>query len=302
VPDWLRNLILIVLGGGALALLGLYVASHFSGENAEGVIVRKGHDPADNVSSQAEAPVTNPQTQPQAAPGAPDAPPALTTLPDPATGLLTFKPERPGDPPAFEMAINEVTCDQYQESIRATLEAPPPSWIGGQIPAGAGNLPVTGITRKEALSFCVWQAKQYGWPVHSVTLPSEAEFMRAARGRTTRTGDSFIGRESPNLWERHQLGTGQGLTAVRQTRFDKIFLFARTVVNNRVTWIPLGQIYDLLGNAAEWGRDDKEGKAAVLGGDYAQTSPDFNPLEVRWEPPDTRKPTIGFRTVHLLNP
>jgi formylglycine-generating enzyme required for sulfatase activity len=181
------------------------------------------------------------------------------------------------------MSITEVTCAQYQEFLKATLDAPPAGWLGGQFPADAAEKPVTNIPAAKAMAYCTWLAKRKGWAPQSVTLPSHAEFLRAVRGRTTR-GEP----QSPTFWRRSLLGQGTGPLPVRQAQFDKIFIPESA------------QMYDLIGNAAEWGREEKGGQRAVLGGDYAQTNPTFNPLEARWVPAETISPTIGFRFVHLL--
>lgn len=194
--------------------------------------------------------------------------------------MLAFVPERPDDPPAFEMGIDEVTCVQFQDYLKATLDAQPTGFVQDS------NLPVTGVTWKQAAAFCDWFALHQGWPAHCVTLPSRAEFMRALRGRTTRSNPL-----APDFWLRTHLGKGADAVpeAGRRNPFDKIFL-------------GIGQMYDLLGNAAEWGRDAQDGKRLVLGGDVRQVAPDFNPLAPRWEAESVAKPTIGLRLVRLLEP
>lgn len=280
MPDWLRNLILIGVGVVALVLAVIWVQSNFS-SGSKGIIATD-DKAAPNDSGSAVAGNTAPTGE---APTVPNPTPSgkLTAQPDPPSGVLAFNPEKPGDPPAFQMSISEVTCAQYQEFLRATLDAPPSGWLGGQYPADAAEKPVTNIPAAKALAYCAWLAKQRGWAPQSVTLPSHAEFMRALRGRTTR-GDP----QSPTFWRRSRLGQGTGPLAVKQAQFDKIF-------------IPnAAQMYDLIGNAAEWGREEKNGQRAVLGGDFTQTSPDFNPLAVRWFAADATSPEIGFRFVHLM--
>lgn len=289
LPDWLRNVVLIGLAVGAIIFAALWIKSNFLTPSHNGVITEPS-PPSLGAPSPLAQNATNPTAVPDEAapPPAPPAGPRDTNVPlvakaDPPSGVLLFKPERPGDPPAFEMAITEVTCAQYQQFLETQLDAPPPGWNGRQCPAGSEQLPVTNLPWRKAMAYCKWLATQKGWTPQSVMLPSYAEFRRAARGRTPRGQTSM-----PRFWSRARLEQVGQVTPVKQNQLDHIF------------FIGAGQMYDLIGNVAEWGRDEQGAQHSLLGGDYTQTSPDFDPFARQWIASDTIKPSIGFRFVHQL--
>lgn len=277
LPDWLRNLLLI--GAASIALVGL-------------VLWLKGafQAPRDRIQANLTTSATPQATAtpavdagtptPAAATPSPTPTISLEEMPDPPSGMLAFKPQRQEDPPPFEIAVSEVTCAQYDEYLKATLETAPAGWTG------PSEMPVTGLSYQKALDYCTWRAEREAWPKGSVTLPSQAEFLRAASGRTTR---GYPTDKASNFWSRAQLGKGVGPALVHQNPFDKIFT-------------GYGQLYDLMGNVAEWGRESRDGQQAILGGDFMQTAPDFNPLATRWVAQSTTSPTLGFRIVHHLGP
>lgn len=283
IPDWLRNLALIGGGCALLLVVGIYLKDNLPGRSGKAAPSAPAATPAPETAAATPAvPAAGAQPTPDA-PVASASPtpglPALEEKPDPPSGMLAFTPEKPGDPPAFEMAITEVTCAQYQEYLKAMLEAPP---AGFSTEGAAASRPVTNITWDKAMGYCRWFAKRQGWEPQSVTLPSQAEFLRALRGRTVRSNPL-----DPNFWSKCRLGKGGAPGPVKSNPLDKIFL-------------GVGQVYDLVGNAAEWGREAKDARRALLGGDCAQTAPDFNPLASRWAPAEQAGGAISFRIVHLL--
>lgn len=275
MPQWLSLGILVIAAAGALFLLAKWFNTR-KPPNDIAVL------PPDAQPRPTVAPVATGTPEVSFAEWKP--PFDFRNLPDPVSGFLVLVPEKPGDPPKFEILMNEVTCAMYGEYVRATLAEAPAGWApGGLVPPGADQLPVTNVTYDQAMGFAKWFAAQRGYDPAGVRVPTEAEYLRALRGRTTRDDPS-----KPNYWERAsvRLASRQRLYPVRQEQFDKIFLPG------------VGQIYDLVGNAAEWGFDERGGKRIVLGGDY--TRPDtYNHLDPQWREPNSAAPTIGFRLVHV---
>ena len=90
--------------------------------------------------------------------------------------------------PAFYIARHEVTVGEFAEFVRAT------GWtIDGRALAGPPTHPVTFVSWPDALAYCRWLEKNLqgaakslvanGW---KVTLPTEAEWEKAARGTDAR--------------------------------------------------------------------------------------------------------------------
>lgn len=94
--------------------------------------------------------------------------------------------------PEYWIAPIPVTNLQYQIFVRQTGHEPPRGWDGERIPIGEENLPVVNVAWYGALAYCRWLGQAIGKPV---TLPSEAEWEKAARGDQDRReypwGDDF---------------------------------------------------------------------------------------------------------------
>ncbi len=83
------------------------------------------------------------------------------------------------DLPAFYMDITEVSNRAYAQFVSATHIHPPPHWGGRpHPPEGLENHPVTHVSYDESMAYCRWSGK---------TLPSEAQWEKAARGTDQRT-------------------------------------------------------------------------------------------------------------------
>jgi formylglycine-generating enzyme required for sulfatase activity len=85
----------------------------------------------------------------------------------------------------FSIDRHEVTNAQYRKFVEATGRQPPRHWIGGKVPPGKENHPVTYVSWYDGWEYCHWVGKR---------LPVEEEWEKAARGTDFRLfpwGDVF---------------------------------------------------------------------------------------------------------------
>lgn len=173
-------------------------------------------------------------------------------------------------------------------------------WADGRPPSGRGNHPVTLIRFEDATEYCTWMSARTG---RTFRLPTEAEWEKAARGRTH-------ARRFP--W-------GDDIDPSRAN-----FLIDPATKRSRGT-SPVGQypansyqLHDVIGNVWEWVSDwyapDYYSKAQYLnptgpdvgrlriirGGSWVNE--DVNMLRVTHRhkvPPDSYAYSIGFRVVQV---
>ena len=81
--------------------------------------------------------------------------------------------------PDYAIARVPITQAQYALFVQATGHEPPAGWTGKRPPIGKEGHPVVGVDWHAALGYCRWLGAVTGKPI---TLPSEAEWEKAARG------------------------------------------------------------------------------------------------------------------------
>ena len=202
------------------------------------------------------------------------------------------------DVPLFYIARHEVTVAQFSAFVRATGWKADPQAL-----AGPPTHPVTFVTWPDALAYCRWleatlkgapdtppairQRLNEGW---RVTLPTEAEWEKAARGTDRRT---YPWGNEPRR-DRANYGTA-GTTPVGQFACPEC---------------PYG-LADMSGNVWEWTRspsqpypyDPRDDRAnldadalwTMRGGHYADTARNVRTTTRGAADPGARRAFIGFR-------
>lgn len=89
------------------------------------------------------------------------------------------KPQHRFPLPQYKIAKTPVTNAQYTIYAEATDASVPEDWEDRKPPADRLHHPVVGVTWHDALTYCRWLSKVTG---QRITLPSEAEWEKAARG------------------------------------------------------------------------------------------------------------------------
>lgn len=93
--------------------------------------------------------------------------------------------------PEFEIGKFPITNAEYYIFIYNTGYRVPKGWIGFHFSEGFDEHPVVGVSKADALAYCVWISKVSG---QNYRLPTEAEREKAARGVDQRIypwGDNF---------------------------------------------------------------------------------------------------------------
>ena len=81
--------------------------------------------------------------------------------------------------PDYVISRVPISNAQYELFVQATDHEPPENWNGKRAPRGKEMHPVVEVSWHEALAYCRWLSQVTGKPI---TLPSEAEWEKAARG------------------------------------------------------------------------------------------------------------------------
>ena len=87
--------------------------------------------------------------------------------------------------PEYQIARVPVTNAQYAIFVKAASYQAPSGWEEGRPPKGKESHPVVNVSWFDAMAYCAWLGKVTG---KNISLPSEAEWEKAARGPSTGSG------------------------------------------------------------------------------------------------------------------
>jgi len=111
------------------------------------------------------------------------------------------KPVRQVPLESYQIARVPITNAQHMLFVQATNHGMPQHWQDGRPPRGQENHPVVNVSWHDALAYCRWLSEATG---KTITLPSEAQWEKAARGEKDR-------REYPwgNDWDASRCNTSE---------------------------------------------------------------------------------------------
>lgn len=179
---------------------------------------------------------------------------------------------------SFYIDIHEVSNRDYAYFVSATRRRPPAHWKGQTPPEEILDHPVVNVSWEDAAAFAAWSGKR---------LPTEDEWERAAMGDSPRAfpwGESYLP-GSANIWSEGHGGTTTVGSAPRdKSPFD---------------------VYDMVGNAAEWvdawlERDRKH--RVYRGGSFYVNQDNPSLLSRDGTYPVSRYGFVGFRCARDVNP
>ncbi len=190
-----------------------------------------------------------------------------------------FTPMRTAHVDAFDIDAQEITTSRYAEYLKATGSVPPDLWEGVDL-ARHAELPVVGVSWRDADGYCRWAGRR---------LPTSAEWERAARGSDAR----------PYPWGTDE-PTNELATFARDG--DDPYANGLTPVGSHVAGRSVEGVLDLAGNASEWVSDDfrdgpdenTDGKV-IRGGGW-HDPPDRLLASRRWHASEEQRlDDLGFR-------
>jgi len=106
---------------------------------------------------------------------------------------------------SYSIARVPITNAQYQMFVQATEHGPPKHWNGKRAPRGKEAHPVVNVTWHNALAYCRWLGEVTG---KDITLSSEAEWEKAARGDTDARDYPWDGPFDATRCNTHESGFG----------------------------------------------------------------------------------------------
>ena len=111
------------------------------------------------------------------------------------------RPEHAVEVGGFVLAQTPITQAAYAAFVEATGHRPPRGWRRGRPDPMQLNCPVVNVSARDAEAYCAWLSRETG---HRYRLPTEAEWLLAARGagnrRTFPWGNEAYTDTRANAW------------------------------------------------------------------------------------------------------
>jgi formylglycine-generating enzyme required for sulfatase activity len=209
----------------------------------------------------------------------------------------------------FRIARVPITNAQYALFIEASGHETPNGWNGRRPPRSRESHPVIGVGFQDALAYCSWLAEATG---KSITLPSEAEWEKAARGsedaRAYPWGDVFdalrcnvdesgFGRTTP---------VGIFLNGASPygclDMAGNVWEWTRSLWGKDIQASDFGYPYDPTDSTREALDAEDDVRRVVRGGSWLDRRDDARCASRDWLPPDARHDFLSFRVVLRVSP
>jgi toxoflavin biosynthesis protein ToxD len=218
-------------------------------------------------------------------------------------GQSDGKPAHRVNLPAFKIAKVPITNTQYRFFVEAVRYATPQHWSNDKVPPGLENHPVIYVSWPDALAYCRWLSEVSG---KAITLPSEAQWEKAARGgfSPVTDGEDLEGaRAYPwgEIWDETKCNSSE------------LGIGGTTPVGIFPDGVSPSGCLDMAGNVWEWtstrkkdypynpndGREDPAGddRRVLRGGGWSDSRDFARCASRRYDHPLNRYDNLGFRCV-----
>ena len=207
-------------------------------------------------------------------------------------GRKNEKPSHEYDLASFLIARFPTTNAQYRLFVRSTEYHAPAHWFDGHILTGYENHPVRFVSFYDAQAYCQWLSQMTG---REITLPSEAQWEKAARGAE----DSFV----------YPWGASADPARANTAEASRD---ATTPVDRYPGGASPFGVIDMCGNIWEWTRSaykpypydaqdgreaDDESKRVLRGGAFYSSQNIARCSYRSWDNPEVRQRDDGFRVI-----
>jgi serine/threonine-protein kinase len=196
----------------------------------------------------------------------------------------------------FSISRAPITNAQYQLFLHSTEHELPEGWAGRRAPKGRESHPVVNVSWHDAIAYCRWLGAAVG---KSISLPSEAEWEKAARGaqdaRAYPWGDVF---DAARCNVEHQFGdtTPVGVFSGGASPYGCV-----DMAGNVWEWTRTPRGKDFPYSRDETARENIEAGEDVLrvvrGGSWFTDLNAARCAYCYWLRPERRSANIGFRVV-----
>lgn len=199
---------------------------------------------------------------------------------------------------AYQIGKYPVTNAEYQAFVEAMGHQSPSHWAGTDYPDGLGGHPVVNVSWGDAMAYCAWLRERTQKPY---TLPTEAEWEKAARGKDVRIfpwGNAWDPKRANGGEESANTTTPVGTYSPAGDSPYGAADMAGNVWEWCADWFSATTYKDRKGEQVEDPTGPASGDYRVLrGGAFDGSSLSLRGAARAWSFPNLRSLNLGFRVV-----